>query len=301
MRLLSLRGDNDDVTWEEFPKHAIPQYAILSHTWDTDEVSFSDLIDGSGRQKAGWRKIIFCGQQAARDGLDYFWVDTCCIDRWNKREREKAINSMFSWYQSAVQCYVFLADVSTASAADAGQRSSWETSFCASKWFKRGWTLQELIAPASIQFFSREGHMLGNKSTLEQLIHEVTKVPVAVLRGCSLEDFSTSERLQWAAGRDTTEPEDGAYCLLGLVGVQLPLTYGEGKEKAMIRLRDALEVTSAPCILPYSRNERFVGRQSQVAELEAALFHGKQHLNNRMAIVSRASRLVDITKMLVMI
>jgi tetratricopeptide (TPR) repeat protein len=274
MRLLSLRGD-DDVAWKEFPQHAIPPYGILSHTWGTDEVSFSDLVDGLYRQKAGWRKIVFCGRQAARDGLGYFWVDTCCIDKWNKREREKAINSMFSWYKNAARCYVYLADVLVASAEEAGQRSSWEASFRASKWFTRGWTLQELIAPASVQFFSKQGQILGDKSTLEQLIHEVAQLPVAVLRGGSLDDFSTSERMQWAAGRHTTEPEDGAYCLVGLVGVLLHLTYGEGKEKAMVRLQEALVVTEVPCILPYSRNERFVGREPQLAEVQEILFGAK--------------------------
>ena len=175
MRLLSLHGD-DDVAWKEFPPHAIPPYAILSHTWNTEEVSWSHLVDGSGRQKAGWRKIIFCGRRAARDGLSYFWVDTCCIDKWNRREREKAVNSMFSWYRGSARCYVYLADVSAASAEDAGRRSSWEGSFRASKWFTRGWTLQELIAPALVEFFSSEFHALGDKSTLEQTIHEVTKL-----------------------------------------------------------------------------------------------------------------------------
>jgi tetratricopeptide (TPR) repeat protein len=274
MRLLSLSKD-DDVAWEVFPRHATPPYAILSHTWDKDEVSYSDLVSGLGRQKAGWRKIVFCGQQAARDGLGYFWVDTCCIDKWNKREREQAINGMFRWYKNAARSYVYLSDVSAASTQEAGQRSSWEASFCASKWFKRGWTLQELIAPSSVQFFSKEEQALGDKSTLEQPIHEVTQLPLAVLRGCSLDDFSKSERLQWAAGRMTTEPEDGAYCLLGIVGVQLPLTYGEGKEKAMARLREALKATSVRCILPYSRNERLVGRQTELAELEEILFSDK--------------------------
>jgi hypothetical protein len=94
MRLLSL-SRHSDVTWEEFRQDNTPPYAILSHTWGKDEVSLSDLVDGFGKQKAGWRKIVLCGEQVARDGLRYFWVDTCCIDKWNTYEREKAVNSMF--------------------------------------------------------------------------------------------------------------------------------------------------------------------------------------------------------------
>jgi hypothetical protein len=100
---------------EEFSQDKIPPYAILSHTWGHEEVSFVDLVHSSGTSKAGYRKIIFCGEQAARDGLRYFWVDTCCIDKRNNTELTKAINSMFRWYRNAVKCYVHLHDVSAGS------------------------------------------------------------------------------------------------------------------------------------------------------------------------------------------
>ena len=275
MRLLSL-GAQDDLTWKVFGQDNTPPYAILSHTWDAGEVTLSDLIDGSAEQKAGWHKIVFCGEQAARDGLHYFWVDTCCIDKWNNRELEKAVNLMFDWYRNAARCYVFLSDVSVVSVREAYIQSSWEASFRASKWFTRGWTLQELIAPASVQFFSKESQMLGDKRTLEQPIHEVTRIPAEVLQGCSLDRFSTSDRFGWMADRTTTEPEDSAYCLLGVLGVKLSLTYGEGKEKALSRLREELEAGRVPCIVPYSRNDRFVGRRPQLTKLEAILFDGKE-------------------------
>ena len=134
-------------------------------------------LDGTSKSKAGYGKIQFCGEQARRDGLQYFWVDTCCIDKSNAVELQEAINSMFRWYQNAVQCYVYLSDVSTKKrkASDSSTESTWEPAFRSSKWFTRGWTLQELLAPgpALVKFFSREGDYLGDKRTLEQQINEI--------------------------------------------------------------------------------------------------------------------------------
>src|SRR5205807_1598031 len=136
----------------------IPPYAILSHTWNEgQEVTFQDLMDGTGESKIGYDKIQFCAQQAERDGLRYFWVDTCCIDKSNYTELRKALNSIFRWYQNAVKCYVYLSDVSTAKRkANEVSGFTWEPSFRVSRWFTRGWTLQELLAPSSVEFFSRE-------------------------------------------------------------------------------------------------------------------------------------------------
>ena len=80
MRLLR-RCDTGDFSLTQFSDEAIPPYAILSHTWgaDHDEVTFNDLQNGSGKSKAGYAKIQFCVEQAKKDGLQYFWVDTCCI------------------------------------------------------------------------------------------------------------------------------------------------------------------------------------------------------------------------------
>ena len=92
------------------------EYAILSHTWgpDNEEVTFKDLVDGTGGCKDGYKKIRFCAEQTIRDGLRYFWVDTCCIEKSNQVELNKAINSMFRWYGKAACCYVYLSDVSVA-------------------------------------------------------------------------------------------------------------------------------------------------------------------------------------------
>jgi hypothetical protein len=216
----------------DFHGKTIPPYAILSHRWSDSEILIEDVLRGTYKDRQeGYRKLAFCAKQAAQDNMQYFWIDTCCIDRWNKSERSEAINSMFQWYKNATRCYVFLPDVSVPTAQEPVQRSDWEASFRASAWFTRGWTLQELIAPVSVEFFSREGHGLGDKASLDQLLHDVTGIPLAALRNCPLDQFSTSERRRWADSRVTTEEEDIVYCLLGVLGVSMSTTYGEGKER----------------------------------------------------------------------
>ncbi|KAE8823749.1 hypothetical protein PTNB73_10123 [Pyrenophora teres f. teres] len=241
MRLLYTTGD-ERIRWtEDLIGDRIPPYAILSHTWkEGQEVTFANLkdldnaVDVDTQRKEGYWKIRFCAQQAKRDGLDYFWVDTCCIDKANNTELSKAINSMFRWYQNAKRCYVFLSDVSS----DTLEGND-ETTFKQSRWFKRGWTLQELLAPHSVEFFSKEGERLGDKESLQHPIHEVTGIPIEALSGSGLSEFDVAKRFSWAANRQTTEEEGGAYCLFGIFGVHLPLIYGEGKENALERLRSA--------------------------------------------------------------
>jgi hypothetical protein len=226
----------------EFAGDSIPNYAILSHTWgaDGEEVTFQDLVKGTGKSKAGYKKLRFCGEQAARDGLLYFWVDTCCIDKANNTELQEAINSMFRWYRDAVKCYVYLSDVSKYESDKNSQLSqfTWESGFRKSRWFTRGWTLQELIAPKSVEFFSLEGEQLGDKKSLEGQIHEITGISVEALQSISpLSHFSVDERMSWAENRKTTRKEDKAYSLLGIFGIHMPLIYGEEEENAFIRLR----------------------------------------------------------------
>jgi tetratricopeptide (TPR) repeat protein len=262
----------------DFRGKTIPSYVILSHRWSDSEILIEDISSGTYKEKEeGYRKLQFCAERAAQDELQYFWIDTCCIDRWNNNERSKAINSMFRWYKDAARCYVFLSDVPVSTRTAPVQHSDWEASFRASTWFTRGWTLQELIAPVSVEFFSREGHAMGDKASLDQLIHEITNIPLAALRNCPLNQFSTSERERWAESRKTTEEEDIVYCLLGILGVSMPTAYGEGQKSARSRLQAELEGASdAPSIIPFSQNPRFVGRESQLAELEAKLFTNKQ-------------------------
>jgi chromosomal replication initiation ATPase DnaA len=262
----------------DFRGKTIPPYAILSHRWSDSEILIEDISNGTYKEKEeGYRKLQFCAERAAQDELQYFWIDTCCIDRWNNNERSKAINSMFQWYKNAARCYVFLSDVSVSTATEPVQRSDREAPFPKSVWFTRGWTLQELIAPASVEFFSCEGHLIGDKASLDQLIHKITNIPLAALRNCPLDQFTTSERESWAESRKTTEEEDIVYCLLGILGVSMSTAYGEGQESARRRLQAELEGASdAPSIIPFSQNPRFVGRESQLAELEAKLFSNEQ-------------------------
>lgn len=219
----------------------IPPYAILSHTWeDGQEVTFKDMVDGTGQGKTGYGKIKFCGQQAERDGLQYFWVDTCCIDKSNHVELQKAINSMFRWYQNAAKCYVYISDLSTArhGASDGASEYVWEPAFQQSRWFRRGWTLQELLAPTSVEFFSREGKRLGDKQSLRQQIYNATGIPNTALEGAHLSLFSDKQRFSWIECRETKIEEDKAYALIGIFDVEMPLRYGEGSASAFKRLEE---------------------------------------------------------------
>jgi hypothetical protein len=245
MRLLERDHNGEFRFTKDLVGDLIPRYAILSHTWgpDTEEVTFKDLVSGTGKDKVGYDKIRFCSEQASYDGLQYFWVDTCCIDKSNNNELSEAINSMFRWYHDADRCYVYLSNVSiTGHEQDSEQYELvWKSGFRASRWFTRGWTLQELLAPASVQFFTREGRRLGDKRSLEQQIQEIAGIPIPALRGTPLSRFSVDERLKWAERRQTTRKEDWAYCLLGIFGVFMPLIYGEGRGNAIRRLRKEID------------------------------------------------------------
>ena len=174
MRLLE-RKANGELALSEHTGYDVPAYAILSHTWATDnskEVRLQDLEAGTGKSKAGYEKIRFCADKAVVDGLRYFWIDTCCTDKRNAVELAEAINSMFRWYQKAARCYVYLSDVS---AHDNDRQNGqpgdgWESALGKSRWFTRGWTLQELIAPTLVDFFSSEGERLGTELSLEPMI-----------------------------------------------------------------------------------------------------------------------------------
>jgi hypothetical protein len=199
----------------EFAEDEVPRYAILSHTWgrDGDEVTYKDIIDGTGSGKAGYDKLRFCAVQAKNDGLGYCWIDTCCIDKTNAAELTEGINSMFRWYQNAIKCYVLLTDVSTPTSED-----DRDSQLRNSRWFTRGWTLQELIAPQCVEFFSQKCERLGDRKSLEKQIHQVTGISIHALRGEPLSHFAIDERMSWAANRSTKRPEDKVYSLLGIFG-----------------------------------------------------------------------------------
>ncbi|KAF2189356.1 hypothetical protein K469DRAFT_626298 [Zopfia rhizophila CBS 207.26] len=238
MRLLKLKCDGE-FNLVKFIGDKIPRYAILSHRWgeDSEEVTFKDLENGTGKDKVGYKKLNFCREQAVRDGLEYFWIDTCCIDKANYTELSEAINSMFKWYGDATKCYVYLPDVSIHDDNNNKfAQCEWESAFRKSTWFTRGWTLQELIAPASVEFFSVEGKLLGDKKSLERQIHEITGISLQALQGGLLSQFDFVERMSWAKKRETTIEEDAVYCLLGIFDIHMPLIYGEGRKKALVRL-----------------------------------------------------------------
>lgn len=246
MRLLGINDDGSFSLTNDLLDADISRYpyGILSHRWGnpSEEVSFEDLKEGLGQEKQGYQKIKFCGEQAASDGLRYFWVDSCCIKRTSDAELSEAINSMYRWYSRAAKCYVYLSDVSTDNVG-AGQLSSGR-SFAESEWFLRGWTLQELLAPSDVQFFSKEGKFLGDKSSLSQQIHDITGIELEALRSSTISYFSIDTRFSWARNRVTTKEEDWAYSLIGIFGVSMPLIYGEGKDRAVQRLRKEISETS---------------------------------------------------------
>ncbi|KAF2685037.1 hypothetical protein K458DRAFT_430639 [Lentithecium fluviatile CBS 122367] len=259
MRLLKLSGDDElSFTEDILDDNGIPPYAILSHTWQNQEVTFDDFFNNTSKSKAGYNKIWFCAQQAKRDGLEYFWVDTCCINKANAVEVQDAINSMFRWYQKAAQCYVYLADVSIQKrkADNENFQYSWEPAFRQSRWFTRGWTLQELLAPLTVTFFSREGNRLGDKKTLERHIHETTGVPIQALQGAPLHEFSKEDRLSWSKARHTTRKEDKAYSLLGIFGISMVPNYGEGEENAFRRLHKEITEFLGTKVLSLDNDQR---------------------------------------------
>jgi hypothetical protein len=239
MRLLKY-GEDRQLTITGFDDYAIPPYAILSHTWgaDAEEVTFADLAKDDGKHKPGYNKIRFCGKQAQQDGLEYFWVDACCIDKSDKAELSLAIRSMFRWYENATKCYVYLSDVSTRKSRfdDTLTQFTWEPAFRSSRWFMRGWTLQELLAPSSVEFFSQEWQRLGDRMSLISLINNITGIPHQVLKGGTLSQFDVNERLRWKGDRKTKLKEDMAYSLSGICDVDITPVYGEGEEEAFRRL-----------------------------------------------------------------
>jgi hypothetical protein len=198
MRLLKYNRSGEISLTEDLPDDDVPKYAILSHRWGSpgDEVTFKDMEIGTAKDKKDYLKLQFCARQASQDNLEYFWIDTCCINKSDNTELQYAINSMSRWYQNARKCYVYLMDVPDGEGMHNQDR--WETAFRESKWFTRGWTLQELIAPTVVEFFSAAETYLGDKKSLERQISEITGIPVGALRGNPLSGFSVDERIKWS-------------------------------------------------------------------------------------------------------
>ncbi|OBZ69556.1 hypothetical protein A0H81_10513 [Grifola frondosa] len=230
---MHLLNTKDTVLKEFSVASEVPPYAILSHRWSEREMSFQDIRSGDVTRRT--QKITNCCKQARIDGYEWIWVDTCCIDRTNSSELTEAINSMYVWYGQSDVCYAYLEDVR---GGDDPRRSG--SLFMESTWFRRGWTLQELIAPLKVMFLAKDWSDIGSKKSLVDIIHNITGVPPQLLRDRSkLRKFSVAQKFSWAAFRETTRDEDRAYSLMGLFGIHMPTIYGEGKQ-AFIRLQQEI-------------------------------------------------------------
>ncbi|KAF1959942.1 HET-domain-containing protein, partial [Byssothecium circinans] len=288
------RKPDGEIFFREPASGDVPAYAILSHTWGEEEVIFQDMETSAdrskARSKAGWKKIQFCAEQAAANGLQYFWIDTCCIDKRNAVELGAAINSMFRWYQNAARCYVYLSDVSKLDSRADGERP-WEEAFRASRWFTRGWTLQELIAPRVVDFFSLERQQLGSKLLLAAEIHKITSIAEKALQGDALSNFSIKEWRSWAEHRNTTIEEDGAYCLIGIFGVSIVPNYGESRDHAFRRLEEEIhklykgvnfeQYAVRLNLASFPEAAQFVAREKELSKMHE-LLHGH---SSRSAVV----------------
>lgn len=177
-----------------------------------------------------------------RDGLERAWVDTYFIDKSSSAELSEAINSMFGRYRNSKVCYAYLSDVESCIKREFFEHDPQRRprNLEESRWFTRGWTLQELIAPREVHFFCKVWNFLGHRHTLGHHIASIAGILSALFHGSKeLNSFSVAQRMSWASKRQTTREEDTAYCLRGMFDIQMPLLYGEGT-KAFIRLQEEI-------------------------------------------------------------
>ncbi|KAF4628707.1 hypothetical protein G7Y89_g9445 [Cudoniella acicularis] len=235
----------------EFFESQAPPYAILSHCWGADEVTLRDMETETleWKNKPGYKKIAYACDQAIKDGFEFVWVDTCCIDKNSSAELSEAINSMYRWYQKAKICYAYLEDVDV---EQGGEIGSGDSDFGRSRWFTRGWTLQELLAPKEVVFYGKDWKSIGRKSEIAEVISKITSIPRHIVKDpVFVSSASVAQKMSWAADRQTTREEDVAYSLLGIHDVNMPLVYGEGV-KAFTRLQEEiLRVSTDQSILAW--------------------------------------------------
>ncbi|CAK1368378.1 unnamed protein product [Cercospora beticola] len=282
MRLLNVRTRG----FEQFYADA-PAYAIASHRWAAAaETSYQDVQKHRNTEKAGYKKVEGFVQYVKKHvpDVEWLWIDTCCIDQKYSAELSEAVNSMFKWYQKAVVCLAYLVDVSD---------SEDEEEFRRSEWFRRGWTLQELIASRTVIFLTSDWQVIGHKGwdmgdakssrpmgrCLTQSVSQITGVPDGVLDDSRrLEAFSKEEKLRWVQGRNTTREEDMAYCLFGILDAPIGANYGEGAERARRRLLKEIGLMDADAArpkpsmnVPFRREPGFIPRPTLAAQVEARL------------------------------
>ncbi|KUI55040.1 Vegetative incompatibility protein HET-E-1 [Cytospora mali] len=248
MRLLNTKS----LELSTFPRDC-PPYAILSHTWGDNEAPFEAFIARPTWRRAlprirkhKYPKVVKACSLARTQGYDWIWIDTCCIDKSSSTELSEAINSMYRYYEMSGICFAYLTDVEVDTSS---LRDEIATSLAHSRWFTRGWTLQELIAPAVVEFYNKDWVEIGTKVSLSSALEKITSIPDGLFSQAwyqlcaggmarqSLQLLSAAQKLSWAATRETTRAEDIAYCLMGLFDVHMPLLYGEGEAKAFARLQ----------------------------------------------------------------
>ncbi|KAK1963494.1 HET-domain-containing protein [Colletotrichum sublineola] len=245
MRLLETTQERQPLGgFVNFEGDNAPEFAILSHTWGGEEVTLQDACDPHKdiTSMAGYSKIQGACKLAQSHGYEYIWIDTCCIDKTSSAELSEAINSMFGWYEQASVCYAFLSDLSWPSDPGPGRTAPLKEALRDCRWFTRGWTLQELIAPDTVDFYDKDWRLVGSKMdpSFAPVLSSVTGINLDVLnKTMPLESSSVAERMHWASSRTTTRKEDMAYCLMGIFGVNMPLLYGEGM-RAFMRLQEAI-------------------------------------------------------------
>lgn len=219
------------------------KYAILSHTWLQDaqgEVTYANWKAGEyDRRSAGYQKLeSFCRRAATEHSLTLGWMDTVCINKESSAELDESIRSMYNWYKSSTVCITYLAETTESQHMHAD------------RWFTRGWTLQELIAPRFMAFYSLSWNRLipsgGNDKRNRYITGEILKATSIDVNDALLEQESTiSKKMGWAALRQVTREEDTSYSLMGLFGISMPTAYGEGAERAFFRLvREILKSTT---------------------------------------------------------
>jgi hypothetical protein len=232
--------------FEEFFDSQRPKYAILSHTWGKEELSYLDflfltsgmstnlhqavqgLLNNPKRAGQGFQKVEACCKIAQSRGFEWVWIDSCCIDKSSSAELSEAINSMWSWYRDAVECYVYLFDISATATELLSSTSGLEV-LGRARWFSRGWTLQELLAPRKVVFYNCRWEVLAEKSQIGAELSKITRIPLVFLNGaydpsdCKI--CSVAMKMNWLSRRETTRTEDMAYCMLGLFDGRLSLEH----------------------------------------------------------------------------
>jgi hypothetical protein len=253
MRLLHTSA----LTLHEFFDENVPSYGILSHTWvEGEEVSYQEMsnLSPSAKTKSGYKKITKCAERVKQLGFDYVWIDSCCIDKSSSAELTESINSMYRWYEKSETCLAYMVDVhldeNTLDESNLekdpeliGPKGSKTLrrypGFSSSRWFTRGWTLQELIAPRNLEFYDSDWRIIATIQDVAREIEKFTAIPKAVLLSGATEAYCVAEKMKWASKRATTRREDMAYCLLGLFDINMPLLYGEG-DRAFKRLQEEI-------------------------------------------------------------